>query len=85
MSLCSSREANELQVCNKIAARREHGLSQLDHSDSESNCHRRTPLGQSLALGWCYDPRAITPSSGSQLPAGRLCQVDPSSDGLTNT
>ena len=27
-----------------MAARRERGLSQLDHSDSESNCHRH-PLG----------------------------------------
>ena len=65
MSLRSSREANELQVRNKMAARRERGLSQLDHLDSESNCHRR-PLGNPspsdgvITLG--LRPRAITPS-----------------------
>ena len=59
-----------------------HGLSQLDHQDSESNCHR-CPLGNFspsdsvITLG--LRPRAITPSSGSWLPAGRLCQLDPSS------
>ena len=37
MSLRSSREANELQVHNKMAARRKRGLSQLDHLDLESN------------------------------------------------
>ena len=41
MSLCSSREVNELQVQSKIAAQRKRGLSQLDHLDLESNCHRR--------------------------------------------
>ena len=88
MALCSSREANELQVRNKMAARRERGLSQLNHLDSESNCHR-CPLGNPspsdglITLG--LHPQAITPSSGSRLPAGRLCQLDPSSGGLTNT
>ena len=34
----------ERQTSYKMAARRERGLSQLDHSDSESKCHRR-PTG----------------------------------------
>ena len=86
--LRSSREANKLQVCNKMAARRERGLSQLDHSNSGSNCHKR-PLGNPspsdgvITLG--LRPWAITPSSGSRSPAGRLCQLDPSSGDLTIT
>ena len=66
----------------------ERGLSQLDHLDSESNCHR-CPLGNPLpsddVITLRLRPRAITPSSGLRLPAGRLCQLDPSSSDLTIT
>ena len=63
MSLRSSREANELQVWNKMAARRERGLSQLDHSDLESNCHRR-PAGNHEPEDVVIAQGRIDPSSG---------------------
>ena len=87
-SLRSSREANKLQVRNKMVARRERGLSQLDYSDSESNCHRH-PLGNPSPsdgiITLRLHPWAITPSSDSRLTMGCLCQLDPSSGDLTDT
>ena len=76
--LCSSRTANELQHATRwrpsVVGRCKRGLSQLDHSDSESNWNKR-PLGQSLALGWFYSPRAIKPSLGSRLSHGTFISV----------
>ena len=74
--LCSSRTVNELQHATRwrpsMIGHCKRGLSQLDHS--ESNWNKR-PLGQSLALGWFYSPRAIKPSLGSRLSRGTFISV----------
>ena len=80
---------NEFQVCNKMADRHKHGLSQLDHSDSESavtdiDAPWAILHPRGVIILWLH-PRAITPSLCSRLSAGCLCQLDPSSGDLIIT
>ena len=60
--LRSLRTANELQHATRwrpsVVGHCKRGLSQLDHTDSESNWNKR-PLGQSLALGLATVPQDV--------------------------